>query len=85
MEQKDHKLWALAKRRARFKNSAITYLIVNTFLVGVWYFSSGPRNFFWPIFPIVFWGIGLGINYYQAYISNGDAVEREYEKLLREQ
>jgi hypothetical protein len=83
MEPRNERLWKLAKQRAQFKKGLITYLIVNTGLIGIWYFTPSNRNFFWPIFPLFFWGIGLGINYYQAYISNGDAVEDEYQKLLR--
>lgn len=85
MEPKDERLWKLARMRAQFKNSFITYLIVNTALVLFWYFGSGPKSFFWPIFPIAFWGLGVGINYYYAYIDKGDRVQKEYEKLLREQ
>lgn len=83
MEPRNERLWKLAKQRARFKNGLITYLIVNTGLIGIWYFTPSNRTFFWPIFPLVFWGIGMVINYYHAYISNGDAVEDEYQKLLR--
>ncbi len=85
MEPKNESLWRVAKLRAKFKNSAITYLFVNLVLVAIWYFTSGPSNFFWPGFPIIFWGIGLGAEYYNAYIDKGDAVEKEYEKLLRDQ
>lgn len=85
MEPKNEHLWRVAQMRARFKNGAISYLIVNIFLIGIWYFTSGPRNFFWPMFPLIFWGIGLLFNYYYAYYDNGRLVEKEYEKLLREQ
>lgn len=84
MEPRNERLWKLARLRAKFKNSAVTYLIVNTMLVGIWYFSSGSRTFFWPMFPLIFWGIGLAFNYYQAYWDNGDSVQKEYDKLRRE-
>jgi hypothetical protein len=84
MEPRNERLWNLAWQRAQFKNSAITYLIVNTMLVMIWYFSSGSRTFFWPMLPLIFWGIGLGFNYYQAYWNNGNSVQKEYDKLLRE-
>lgn len=84
MEPRNERLWKLARLRTQFKNSAITYLIVNTMLVAIWYFSSGPRNFFWPIFSLFFWGIGLAFSYFQAYWDNGDSVQREYDRLLRE-
>ncbi len=56
MEPRNERLWKLARQRAKFKNSVITYLIVNTMLVGIWYFSSGSRTFFWPMFPLDFLG-----------------------------
>jgi uncharacterized membrane protein len=84
MEPRNERLWKLARLRAKFKNNAITYLIINTMLIAIWYFTNGARTFFWPMFPLVLWGIGLAINYYQAYWDNGDSVQKEYEKLLRE-
>lgn len=84
MEPRNERLWKLARLRAKFKNGAITYLIVNTVLVAIWYLTSGPHNFFWPVFPLLFWGMGLAFSYYQAYWDKGDTVQREYDKLLRE-
>ena len=84
MEPRNERLWKIARRRTRFKNGAITYLLVNTMLIAIWYFTSGSPTFFWPIFPLVFWGIGLALNYYQAYWEKGNSVQKEYDKLLRE-
>jgi hypothetical protein len=85
MESKNQHLWRIAQMRARFKNSAISYLIVNTALIAIWFFSSGPRHFFWPVFPLFFWGMGLAFQYYYAYFDKGQSIQKEYEKLLREQ
>ncbi|GAB2798928.1 hypothetical protein GCM10027275_50830 [Rhabdobacter roseus] len=85
MESTNEKLWRIARQRARVKNNAISYLIVNTFLIGIWYFSSGYSHFFWPMFPLIFWGMGLGFEYYHAYHDNGGVAEREYQKLLKEE
>jgi hypothetical protein len=37
------------------------YTVVNTMLVVIWLVSaiSGDVDFFWPIFPLFFWGIGI--------------------------
>ena len=81
-EQKNDLLWQLAKKRASFKWSLATYFIMNCFFVAVWYFSSGPGSYFWPIWPMLGWGIGIAFHYFSAY--HGDklfTVEDEYEKL----
>jgi hypothetical protein len=45
--QRDDILWQIAKKRAGFKWSFSVYVFVNAFLIGVWYFSTGPGNYFW--------------------------------------
>src|SRR3954454_16536401 len=35
-----------------------TYLVVNLLLIGIWAASGG--GYFWPIWPILGWGIGVG-------------------------
>ena len=64
----------------------LVYLLVNTFLVIVWAATSGPDGFFWPVFPIAGWGIGVVANWYDAY-RGGDfteeSIEREMERMAR--
>ena len=45
-----------AKRN--FKTHVFIYLLVNAVLVGVWAIATRDA-LFWPIFPILGWGIGL--------------------------
>jgi fatty acid desaturase len=60
------------------------YLIVNAGLVLLWLFSG--RGFPWPLFPIIFWGMGLGAHYVAAYRMPGDSwIERETQKILGEE
>jgi eukaryotic-like serine/threonine-protein kinase len=40
-----------------FKIHLTFYLLVNVFLIGIWAASGG--GYFWPIWPILGWGIGL--------------------------
>ena len=86
---RDPKLWRIAKARAKFKSHAVTYLLVNAFLWGVWYLTghdtdSGP--FPWPVWPTVFWGIGLTIQGMTTYglVGRTNWSEREYERLVRQ-
>lgn len=85
-EGKDPALWEIAQKRASFKSHLLTYIIVNTFLWGLWYFSSGRSHgiFPWPIWPTLGWGIGLAFHYAGAYVfPRSNSVEKEYEKLNR--
>ena len=84
-EGKDPYLWRKAQMRASFKAHALAFVLVNVFLVGVWYFTgpyAGRDVYFWPVWPLLGWGIGLASHGFAAYSSGAEnAVEREYRKL----
>lgn len=85
-DQRDEVLWRIARKRAAFKRSFSVYVFVNAFLVGVWYFSTGSQSYFWPIWPILGWGIGILFQYINAYQGkNFFSDEQEYERLKNEQ
>jgi hypothetical protein len=84
--QRDEVLWKIAKKRAAFKRSFSLYVFVNAFLIGVWYFSSGPQSYFWPVWPMLGWGVGLLLQYLGAYQGrNIFSDEQEYERLKNQQ
>lgn len=84
--ERDEMLWRIAKKRVGFKWNFIAYIIINAFLIGVWYFTSGRNSYFWPIWPMLGWGIGIAFNYAEAYHSTrSNAVQNEYEKLKRQE
>jgi 2TM domain len=86
---REHELRKLAmsrlKKKRDFRTHVVIYVIVNAMLVGIWAVTGA--GFFWPIFPIVGWGIGLAANAWDVYgrkpISE-DEVERETERLRSE-
>lgn len=45
------------KNRVEFRQHLTSYLVVNGFLVALWAITS--RGYFWPIWPILGWGVGL--------------------------
>ena len=46
-EDRDAEIWRQAKLRAGFKNHLATYLIVNSMLWGIWFFSAGGHSYPW--------------------------------------
>jgi hypothetical protein len=46
------------KKRSEFWTHLAGYLVVNTLIIAVW-FIVADGGFFWPIFPLAGWGIGL--------------------------
>lgn len=77
---------AMALRRLRkqsdFRVHLLIYLVVNALLVVVWAWTGAPL--FWPIFPIVGWGIGVAANAWDAYGRKPvteDRIQREIRRL----
>ncbi len=85
-QQKDEKLWKLAKKRAEFKRSLAVYLVINALLWGVWFFTSGKHgdySFPWPVFVSLGWGVGMAFSYIGAYTGYKESLtEKEYNKLI---
>lgn len=56
---------------------------MNGFLVVIWLASGG--DFFWPVFPIFGWGIGLAFNAWDVYApeTSEDRIRAEMERLRR--
>ena len=71
------------KKRHDFYGHLLVYTLVNTFLVLIWAVTGG-HGFFWPIFPIVGWGIGVIMNAWDVFGSNGydeEKIQREMRHL----
>lgn len=75
----------LAQARYGFRWHLPVYLLVNGGFVLIWWYN-GTESFFWPVFPMLFWGIGLVAHYLGAYGTMGRRwIERETERILREE
>jgi hypothetical protein len=84
-DKRDELLWRIAKKRAAFKQACTVYFFVNTFLVGIWFFSTGPFAYFWPKWPMLGMAFGLAVQYFDAYQGNAIfSAEDEYKKLKGE-
>ncbi len=99
MQTNDEILWMIAKKRASFKKSLISYIIVCSFLWAVWFMSGRHESRFdgqfdhsdgfvfpWPIWVMLWWGVALVFCFVKAYVINGsDTVQKEYKKLKNQQ
>jgi hypothetical protein len=85
----DRELRELAVKRLKakrdFRAHVLAYGLVNLFLVVIW-FATGA-GFFWPLFVIFGWGIGLAFNAWDVYSPemSPEAIEAEMERLRRRQ
>jgi len=71
------------KKQRDFRGHLLVYVLVNTFLVVIWLVTD-QHGFFWPVFPIIGWGIGVIMNAWDVYgrqeITEED-IEREMDRL----
>lgn len=70
------------KARKGFKNHLSVYLIVNGMLVVIWALSGG--GYFWPIWPIAGWGVGIAINAWAVYFErpiSEEEIQREMKRI----
>ena len=54
------------KKQRDFRSHVLVYVLVNTLLVVIWVMTD-PHGFFWPVFPIAGWGIGVIMNAWDVY------------------
>ncbi|HQW83283.1 MAG TPA: 2TM domain-containing protein [Ferruginibacter sp.] len=84
-EQRDEKLWQMAKRRASFQDSLIGFVVITAMCWVIWFFTTDQKNLngtAWPLWVMLGLGIGLVFKFIKAYKTDKDTItEREYEKL----
>lgn len=86
MAEQEDSLRTLALERLRKKREfwqhVLAYVTVNAFLVAIWVFATG--GFFWPVFPILGWGIGLAFHAWDTFSRpafSEDKIRREMDRL----
>lgn len=83
-ELRDRAIKRLKKRRD-FRAHLLVYFLVNTFLVVIWAMTD-PGGFFWPVFPIIGWGIGVVMNAWDVYFANDfdeEEIQDEIDRIQR--
>ena len=90
MEQKDIEREAYRAAKERVENRIgflihlAAYVISSIVFVVVWLTASGgPGEYFWPIWPMVAWGIGVLFHGISVY-SDGGFMGRYREKKVRQ-
>ena len=53
------------QRKREFSANLAAYVVVNAFLVVIWWMSG--RGYFWPIWVMAGWGVGLAMHGYEVY------------------
>lgn len=71
------------KKVRDFWTHLVVYVLVNGFFVGIWAVTNS-HGFFWPVFPIGGWGIGLVMNAWDVFFAEDfpeDKIQREMHRL----
>ena len=79
-ELRDQAIKQLKKKR-EFAADVFAYVLVNAFLVGIWAVTGA--GFFWPIFPILGWGLGIFFHAWDVYQRppTEDQIRKEMDRL----
>ena len=75
-----------ADMRIAFRSHLVAYAIVNAGLTAI-YVATSFGHYFWPIWPMLGWGIGLGAHASAVYMDGEGLrdrmIQEELEKLRR--
>jgi hypothetical protein len=72
------------EKKQEFHAHLLAYVLVNVMLVGIWAVTGA--GFFWPVFPLLGWGIGIGFHAWDTYRVGEPSeaqIEREVRRLQR--
>ncbi len=84
MQETDRRSRAVVRLRKKreFRTHLFVYVVVNAALIVIWAVTGA--GFFWPVFPLLGWGIGVVFHAQDAYgnheISEED-IRREMERM----
>jgi hypothetical protein len=54
------------RKKRDLQGHVLAYVMVNLLLNGIWLITT-PGGFYWPVFPLLGWGIGLAFNVWDVY------------------
>ena len=65
-------------RRQKFQQKLTKFAIVNTFLVSFNLILIGTLS--WSLYILLFWSLGMALNGWKAYQTNGEEYERSFQR-----
>ena len=79
----EQRQWAIRRIRAKraFRAHLAIYLAVNALLVSIWAITSAA--YFWPVWPMLGWGIGVAAHAVNVYVGPSEISEEQIERELR--
>ena len=80
MDRRQAAIKRLEAKRA-FSIHSVVYVLVNALLVAIW--MTTGRGYFWPIWSIAGWGVGLAAHRWMLYSQkpfSEDDIRREMER-----
>ena len=69
----------MARQKREFRDHAVSYVIVNTFLIIIDFTISGGVWWYWPVLG---WGIGLAFHAYGTFFPDPEEVEKGARTLI---
>ncbi len=79
----DQRQWAINRIRAKraFWVHLAVYVAVNVLLVVIW--AAGSRDYFWPVWPMLGWGIGVVAHGVTVHVGPSTISEERIDRELR--
>ena len=79
----EQRQWAIRriKGKREFWGHLAVYLVVNAGLIVIWAMTSG--GYFWPVWPILGWGIGVAAHAASVYAGPSEISEAQIDRELQ--
>jgi 2TM domain len=70
------------RKKRDLQAHVLAYVTVNLLINVIWLLTT-PGGFYWPVFPLLGWGIGLAFNIWDVYAPKPteETIEREMQRL----
>lgn len=78
----EQRIFEQAKRKVGFKIHFTIFILLIPVNWIIWYFTD--RNYLWPVWPLLGWGLGILFHYIGVYHADKFfSVDKEVEKIRR--
>jgi hypothetical protein len=64
-----------------FSSHFVAYVVINLAFIGIWAVEGG---FFWPIYPLIGWGLGLSFQHFNMVL-RGQITDEQVRQKMRDQ